>query len=385
MLALAFAAAAAAAAGSPDYRQDASWLCRPGRADACAADQSTTMIEANGARRVEAFAPAANPKVDCFYVYPTVSNDPGDNSDIAVGPEERSVAVVQAARFGSACRLFAPMYRQVTLAALRNALLAGKPRPQEALDVAFGDVKAAWADYLARDNGGRGVVLVGHSQGAGMLKRLLVEEIEGKAAAKRIVSALLIGHNVLVPRGRDVGGELKTTPLCRAPDQTGCVVSYVSFRAESPPDRALFGRAPDPAMQVACTNPADLDGGKTVATRPYFLTRGMGVRATPFGPWTKDGVAVTTPFVSTPGLINARCVADANGSYLSIAVTPGPDDARGGTIGGDVSLGGMVLKGWGLHLIDMNLAMGDLVALVGRQAEAWSRRSSSLSLQAHAR
>ena len=370
MLSLALALAAAA----PDYAEPAAWLCRPGRADACADDQNATVLAANGTRSVERFTPAASPKVDCFYVYPTVSTDAGDNSDLSADAEERSVALVQAARFGSVCRLFAPLYRQVTLTALRRAMISGMPRPEAAIDLAYADVKAAWERYLASDNGGRGVVIIGHSQGAGMLKRLLAEEIEAKPAAKRLVSALLIGHNVLVPAGKDVGGELKATPLCREPDQTGCVVSYVSFRADSPPpERSLFGRAPD-GMQVACTNPADLTGSRAVATRPYFLTRGMGERATPFGPWTKDGAAVATPFVTLPNIVTARCVAEGNQSYLAVATTPAANDARSGVIGGDVSIGGAVLKDWGLHLIDMNLAMGDLVALVGSQSAAWPGR-----------
>jgi hypothetical protein len=250
-------------------------------------------------------------------------------------------------------------------------MLSGKARPQAAMDLAFTDVKAAWRDYLGRDNKGQGVVLIGHSQGAGMLKRLIAEEIKGQPVAKKLVSALLIGHNVLVSKGKDVGGDLKATPLCRNAAQTGCVVTYVSFLADSPPpENSRFGRAEDPAMQVACTNPASLVGG-AAATRPYFVTRGMGERATPFGPWSKDGTAVTTPFVITPGLITARCVADEKGSYLAISATPAPGDVRSGQIGGEVKYGSMVLKDWGLHLIDMNLAMGDLVALVGQQAKAW--------------
>jgi hypothetical protein len=30
-----------------------------------------------------------------------------------------------------------------------------------------------------------------------------------------------------------------------------------------------------------------------------------------------------------------------------------------------------VLANWGLHLIDVNLAMGNLVDIVGRQAKTW--------------
>jgi hypothetical protein len=359
-------ALAAAAAATPSYADDGSWLCRPGRQDACAANQSATVVTASGERRVEAFVPAKAAAIDCFYVYPTVSTDPGENSDLSADAEERTVAMVQAARFGSVCRLYAPLYRQATLALVRD-VIAGKVKDRsEALNRAYADVQAAWTQYLARDNGGRGVVLIGHSQGAIMLKRLLADEIEGKPAAGRLVSALLIGTNVEVAKG-GVIGELKT-PLCRNASQTGCVVSYVSFRAESPPPSgSLFGRAAAPERQVACTNPADLAGNRLVPLTPYFLTRGLGDRSTPFGPWTRDGATVTTPFVSTPDRVSARCVADGNGSYLAITT-------QGGTIGGDVVFAGNVLQAWGLHLIDMNLTMGDLIRLVERQGRAFTAR-----------
>ena len=82
--------------------------------------------DANGKLTHESWA--GNPKapVDCFYVYPTVSNDPTPNSDMVPGPEEKNVVRSQFARFGSQCRLYAPMYRQVTLTALR-AFLTGQP------------------------------------------------------------------------------------------------------------------------------------------------------------------------------------------------------------------------------------------------------------------
>ena len=128
-------AQAASATPAPDYADAANWLCRPGRKDACAVDQDVTVIAADGTRKVERFKPAAAPKFDCFYVYPTLSHDPGQNSDMTPKPEENLVVAAQAARFASQCRVFAPMYRQVTLTALRAAITSGAAdhRPRNGL------------------------------------------------------------------------------------------------------------------------------------------------------------------------------------------------------------------------------------------------------------
>jgi len=72
-----------------DYASPDSWLCRPGRKDACAADLSTTVVAADGKLTRENWAENSKAPIDCFYVYPTVSNDPTPNSDMIPGPEER--------------------------------------------------------------------------------------------------------------------------------------------------------------------------------------------------------------------------------------------------------------------------------------------------------
>src|ERR1700730_6625951 len=91
----------AAAAVKTDYSKSETWLCRPGRQDACAVDLTTTVVASCGKLTREKWA--ANPKapIDCFYVYPTVSNDPTPNSDMVAGPEELNVIRSQFARFGS--------------------------------------------------------------------------------------------------------------------------------------------------------------------------------------------------------------------------------------------------------------------------------------------
>jgi hypothetical protein len=129
-----------------DYSRDENWLCRPGRADACAVDLTTTVIAANGALTREPWQANPAPLIDCFYVYPTISRDTTANSDMIPGPEERSVAAIQFARFGSQCRLFAPMYRQVTLTALFRSA-CGSPMVVDRV-LAYTDVLDAWNYYL---------------------------------------------------------------------------------------------------------------------------------------------------------------------------------------------------------------------------------------------
>lgn len=361
------APAAAPPAAAPDYSQDSAWLCLPGRSDSCGKPLATTALNANGYGSTGQVLPSRDAPVDCFYVYPTVSRDPGDHSDLTPGIEEQATAMVQFARFASVCRTFAPLYRQVTLTALLRQANGGAPRTAEMLGLAYGDVVAAWRHYLKHRNKGRPFVLIGHSQGTIHLSQLLAREIEGRPESKRMLSALLLGFNVEVPQGKTVGGTFRETPICTRVGQTRCVVSYVSFRASQPPPAgALFGRSPRPGMTVACTNPARLSGGSTKLDSYWYAgPSATGTRSDIA--WSSQG-APPTPFLRTEGLVSGACVNRGNVGYLAVSVNGDPSDARTDRIPGDVAIGGSVQPGWGLHLIDMNVAQGDLIRLVEEQA-----------------
>jgi hypothetical protein len=362
---------AQASAPADDYANPDIWLCRPGRQDACAVPQDATIVAVDGTFTHEAFHPAKNPPIDCFYVYPTVSTETTGNSDLQINGPEKSVVNAQFARFASRCRLYAPMYRQVTLTALR-AMIAGKPIPVDR-ELGYNDVLAAWNYYLAHDNKGRGFVLVGHSQGSGVLTQLIKNEIDGKPIQSQLISAILMGTSLPVPKGADVGGAFKHIPVCRTASQIGCVIAYADFRATSPPPaNSRFGKAPE-GMQAVCANPAALSGGSGALDAylsPGRITTGADAVPEAFA-WTEPAKAIDTPFVKVPGLLSAECVVDEHGSYLAVSLHPTPGGARVNDISGDVVVNGQVLQDWGLHLIDANLTMGNLMAVVADETKTY--------------
>ena len=348
----------------PAYSAPSNWLCLPDRADVCSTPLPTTALNPNGYGSVgNSRPPQKTPAIDCFYVYPTVSNDQGLNSDLSPGREEKLTAEAQFARFASVCRPFAPVYRQMTLAAVAAAA-TGADLSRNGM-LAYSDVLAAWRNYLQTKNNGRPFVLVGHSQGSLMLQQLIAREIETHpAVAKRLKLAIIPGYNVLVPQGKLVGGTFKKTPLCSRTGETGCVMSWVSFREKNvPPRGAIFGYASAPGMTVGCVNPARPGSRNWESLDSYWFAR--STLPVPGGPiqWSSDG-APPTSYLRTEGLASARCVNEGPRGYLSIRTNADPNDKRTDRIGGEVAILGMFLPGWGMHLADIAAVQGDLIRQV---------------------
>jgi Protein of unknown function (DUF3089) len=367
---------AAAAPAPNDYALGQNWLCRPDRRDACSTvSLEITDIAPDGSLGVRKVARATDPKADCFYVYPTLSNDPGGNSDMVANDEERRVVEAQFARFGTQCRTFAPLYRQSTLSWLQSNLL-GKPIAVD-MELRYTDVRDAWRHYLASDNGGRPFVMVGHSQGSGLLKRLIAEEIEGKPAAKQMLSAMLAGTNIAVPVGKDVGGDFQSTPVCRKAGQTGCVIAWASFRESAPPGAdTRYGRAATAGQEIVCANPAGLAGGIVpLGARFPAFTSGIG-GITTSARWTRDGKAIPSPTVALPAMYSGQCVTVNGANVLAVRINSDPADGRIDDAGGDVRFGAVTAANWGLHLIDVNLVLQDMVDLVPVQLAAWQAQQA---------
>ncbi|QYG93755.1 DUF3089 domain-containing protein [Iamia sp. SCSIO 61187] len=336
------------------YDDDARWICRPDLADDVCRNLDVTVVGADGSRTVEEREPAADPPIDCFYVYPTVSLDPGPVSDLEWTPQDNEAltVVAQAAQYGRSCRVFAPVYRQISLTGLGSADEAQR-------EAAYADVLDAWRTYLARWNQGRGVILVGHSQGTGHLVRLIAEEVDGVPAVQDLlVAAHLFGGSVTAPEGEIVGGSFQDVPACTTADEAGCVVTWSSYPATAPPDESgIFGRAGEDGRAL-CVDPTALLGtDRSRAVAP--------VAAPLIGGAVPGTEGVETPFVALPDALAVTCEATETHDYLAVAAAD-PADARPL----DALLAETLGPSWGLHLVDMTVALDDLVELARRQGEA---------------
>ncbi len=339
---------------SAQYGSGDRWLCLPGRADTCHRDLTATELRADGSRAVMPQAVATKTDVDCFYVYPTVdmrvfvAENHEDFSDLA--PIAR-VAVAQAALFGQVCSLYVPLYRQVTI----GTYLRKESQREAGLAVAFSDVADAFLHYMSHHNRGRKVVLLGHSQGAEMVKRLLQRFFdEDPAMRERLLLAMPIGGDIDVPVGRTTGGTFRNVPVCTKENEVGCVVAFRTHREDS--EVPSLQRVPA-GHQAVCVNPGNVaDAAGRASVRAFFprFDKLSGLEG------------VTTPYVFYRDLYSARCVDGPGGTRtLEIAETDEPGGMRRGPID---------LSNWrwgtrmGTHVADFQFAQGDLVEMVRDRA-----------------
>ncbi|HUK59381.1 MAG TPA: DUF3089 domain-containing protein [Stellaceae bacterium] len=359
---IAAAGAQPAPANKVNYYYPENWLCRPDHNEACEVDLSTTVIDAQGKTSLKRFSRNPQAPIDCFYVYPTVSEERGPISDLNEGRAERDVVRQQFAPFGSKCRLYAPLYHQVTLSTLASEARGVAPNFDPLVPAR--DVINAWKTYVGHDNAGRGFVLIGHSQGAAILKYIVAGLIEGTPLARQLVSVIIPGTDIDVPKGESTGGTFASIQLCRTADETGCVIVYSSYPASDPPGaNASFGMSARPGMQDGCVNPARLATGGT--TLDAFLPA--------------TGVLKTrnrTPFLAVPGLLSGECTFAENHNFLAISIA---QDRRAPKV--QQFLRAVVAQEptWGLHAMDINLALGDLIGIVGTETDAWLARNQPVA------
>jgi len=201
-----------------------------------------------------------------------------------------------------------------------------------------------------------------------MLIRLLRAEVDPNPALRaRVVSAIILGGNVVVPVGAPVGGTFSHLPVCRSTRQTGCVIAYSTFPSRPPADSPFgrpgtgvslqSGQTAKRGLQVVCTNPANLAGGSGLLD-PYFLSAASGA------------TDITTPWVEYPRLYKATCETGAGASWLDVTRAGPRRDVR--PLVAEVDG-----PAWGYHADDVNLALGNLVSDVAQQEAAFNEAHAS--------
>lgn len=348
------------------YADPALWLCHPDKpvdSDAClSADLTATELLPDGGTAIVEHTIAAAPAFDCFYVYPTVDIrlQPGQTESFDDLDQELDPLLNQAARFTSMCRMFAPLYHQVTIGTY------GSGEAETLLTAAYQDVLAAFESYLEHHADGRPLLILGHSQGTYMTTRLLQEVVEPDPVLReRLLAAFLLGGSFSVPFGAAVGGTLSTIPLCDSAEQLGCVVAYRTYAAELPPEGG--SNAPDiPGNDVACANPAAPGGGSARARGAFFpnFTHQEAVF-----PKIDFGAVIDTPFVVMRDFYDLSCQTDGDGQHF-LAVAPAPDDGDVRTDPIDVTAPLFAPAFLGLHVLDYNFALQDLLDAAAAKAAA---------------
>ncbi len=232
----------------PDYALARNWVARPD-------------LRTDPARWTPAgFAAAPRPGVAVFFVAPTAVFDRSRwNAALDDAATNDRLALFlrgQATVFNGVAAVWSPRYRQATF----GAFLTDAPAARQAIDVAYTDVRAAFAAFVAGQPPDRPLILAAHSQGSLHLLRLVKEEIAGNAALKRrIVAIYAPGWPISVEADLPALG----FPACIAPDQTGCIVSwqsfaedgdYTSIRAAFDARTGLTG-ASRRGTTILCTNP----------------------------------------------------------------------------------------------------------------------------------
>jgi hypothetical protein len=338
------------------------WLCKPGlKPDPCLENREANVVTFKGTTREESIQKAVKgrPAVDCFYVYPTVSEQEGPNANLTIEP---------------LCKVYAPMYPQLTLKAIKTP---GGVTFEDELK-AYTGVRSAFMEYMKHYNKGRGIVLIGHSQGSLMLEQLIKEQFDTSASLrKQLVSAMLMGGNVIVPEGKLEGGSFQNVPACTAATDVGCVIAYSTFLKE-PPAESFFGRPdspllggtpPPPGSQVLCVNPTLLSQNGGVGNLlPYAPT-------TAFPGEQAGGVPVpkgSTAWVTGRGIFTAQCKNENGASWLQISLAPGvSEELKTVLLAENLMPEELIGPEWGLHLYDVNIAVGNLVNTLGVEIQAY--------------
>jgi hypothetical protein len=360
---LALLAAAAAVPAAAGAAGKTTWICKPGQADdLCAGTIAGSTLPPPGeSAEPLGYTRPKDPPVDCFYLYPTQSEQLGPNSNLDKDPPIRRAVVQQARMFSTVCDVYAPMYRQVTNNGDQSA-------HNPSVETAYRSARSAFRNYLKRHNDGRGFIMLGHSQGSAHTARLIAELVDtDRKLRKRFVGAIAPGANIAVPIGRSVGGLFEKVPACTEVGQYGCVIAFSTY-SDAPPSDSSFGRVDTGywiyprerfsagSHEVMCTDPARLDGGNGVLLPVLnfdYLT-------------AAPAQETESPWASQPDYYKVRCKRQGGAHWLNLSKLNLPGDTR-------PDLGALVASGINYHVPEVNLAEGNLLRIAELQTGAFTK------------
>ena len=370
-------------AGAPRESAGPVWICRPGQsANPCASSLAATTVTVGGALQPASWPRSATAsKFACFYLHGSDGITGTGNTTLAVTKIDVSVAVEQAAPFSQVCQVWAPAYRSVTLPTVEQGLAGDQALLRSTSVVAYDSVLPAWQWFLAR-TGGEPIILIGDSQGAAVLIHLISAQIDHQPSVlRRLLVAILIGGNLQVPSGKTGGAIFTKVPLCTGSSETGCAIAFSAYPSQPPPD-SMFGRPGQgvslqsgqtvmAGQQVACVNPAALNGG-TGDLDPYLLTATQTPQA-PIPGYERLTEPVSTPWVTYPGLYSASCQHGGGATWLQVTSLAGTSRTR--PVVNDSRLSGLAGADtgptWGYHGYEYALTLGNLLHDAAGEETAW--------------
>ena len=379
VLVVALVTAGCASAGRPASARGArpgesagpAWLCRPGQQDdPCASSLAVSAVTAGGTVTPATWPSSATAaKFDCFYVYPTASLASTPNAALAATSLEKFVANEQTAPFSKVCNVWAPLYREQTLASVLKGLTGDESLMRSTAAVAYNSLLPTWRWFLTH-SGNKPIILIGDSQGSTVLIHLISAQIDREPSVlRRLVVAILVGGNLQVPSGKLAGSTFTKVPLCASATQTGCAIAFSSYPSEPPAD-SFFGRpgqgtslqaweTAKAGQQVACVNPAAISGG-IADLDPYLATASQ----------LSLKERVTSPWVAYPGLYSATCRQRDGASWLQITSLAGTSHTRP-VLQEDVAHASDTGPAWGYHDYEYWLTLGNLLHDVTNEEAAW--------------
>lgn len=351
-------------AGVPSAQAaDTVWICKPGQSDdLCAGTIDGRTMPAPG--QALGYTRAQNPPVDCFYLYPTQSEQSTPNSNLDKDPVIRRVVVQQARMFSTVCNVYAPMYRQVTYN-------GDQSHDSPDVEIAYASAKAAFEDFLKNYNGKRGFIMIGHSQGSAHTARLIDEMVDPNPnLRRRFAGAFAPGANIYVPIGKNVGGMYANIPACSEPGQFGCLVAYSMYNGY-PGDAPQFSNLksgywiypserPDPEKyEAVCADPSLLSGSpgrlSPLLNNDYLLS--------------VPAKETAAPWREFPEQVTSECARENGDHWLNVDFAPNADSFLSTMVA-------TVASGNNYHVPEVNVAEANLLRIAASQSSGWAARDT---------